>query len=56
MTAPTLTPAEIRDLRIIAARTRMYQDDTAPMVHTTWPDGEHTETVIPWRVALEIED
>ena len=50
------TPAEIRDLGTVAARARMLRDDIAPMVGTTWREGERIEEVIPWRLALEIED
>jgi len=46
-----LTPGEIADLKIIAARARMDRGDMAPMrAHTD--DGL---VVIPWLVALNLD-
>jgi hypothetical protein len=51
-----LTPAELRDLAIIAARARMDQGDMYPMCRVyTGPAGLRNEEVIGWREAIEIE-
>lgn len=54
MTAQPFTPAEIRDLGIIAARARMTADDNAPIVHVDYTGPERAERVIPWREAMEL--
>lgn len=52
MTPHSLTPAEMQDLGMVAARARFYRDDVAPMLR----DSDDASTVIPWREAMEIED
>lgn len=47
------TPAEIQDLRIVAARARMDQGDLYPMRRVF--AGTGTEEVIPWRDAVDME-
>jgi len=51
-----LTPAEIQDLRLIAARARMDQGDLYPMRRVfARTAGFRHEEVIPWREAVDME-
>lgn len=51
-----LTPAEMRDLAIIAARARMDQGDLYPMRRVfARTAGFRHEEVIPWREAINLE-
>ena len=55
-----LTPAEMARLRGIASRVRIgsLRNDARPFVRVSYDDSpaERTDTVIPWREAMEIED
>lgn len=53
MMSDYLTPAEIQDLRIIAARARVDEGDLYPMRRVFAVTGN--EEVIPWREAVELE-
>ena len=55
-----LTPSELARLRGIASRVRVgsLRNDASPYVRVSYDDSpaERTDTVIPWREAMEIED